>query len=187
MKEIECPACGELIPDDSRYCDQCGAELLECVSCGALGTGNFCGNCGGAMVSRRAGGGPASAPVRPETKRQAEPAPEPEEAVDVHSTGRSVRTAVPRLRYRDGDLELVPRDGAVIGRQEGEYAARLRDFDLISRRHGQFVKKGRMWCLVDFGSTNGCLINDVELQPNVPMPFQKGDVVDIGTYLFDVL
>ena len=67
------------------------------------------------------------------------------------------------------------------------YAARLRDFDLISRRHGQFVKKGRTWCLVDFGSTNGCLINDVELEPNVPMPFQKGDVVDIGTYLFDVL
>ena len=186
MKEIECPACGELIPDDSRYCDQCGAELLECVSCGALGTGNFCGNCGGAMVSRRMGG-PAPSPAGPGGQRQASPAPAPEETADVHATGRGVRNAAPRLRYRDGDLELVPRDGAVIGRQEGEYAARLRDFDLISRRHGQFVKKGRMWCLVDFGSTNGSLINDVELQPNVPMPFQKGDVVDIGTYLFDVL
>ena len=25
---MECPACGEMIPDDSRYCDQCGAELM---------------------------------------------------------------------------------------------------------------------------------------------------------------
>lgn len=180
MKEFECPSCGETIPADSLYCDMCGVELLECVNCGAVGTGNFCGECSGPMVSRRTASAPARA-GRPCAGTSAVPAPE---SSDAHSTGKG---GVPRLRYREGNVVIVPRDGAVIGRKEGEYAALLKDFDLISRRHGKFVRKGRTWYLVDLGSTNGCFVNDVELNPDEPVPFAKGDVVDIGTYLFDVL
>ena len=174
MKEFECPSCGETIPADSLYCDMCGVELLECVNCGAVGTGNFCGECSGPMVSRRTASAPARA-GRPCAGTSAVPAPE---SSDAHSTGKG---GLPRLRYREGNVVIVPRDGAVIGRKEGEYAALLKDFDLISRRHGKFVRKGRTWFLVDLGSTNGCFVNDVELKPDEPVPFAKGEVVDIGT------
>lgn len=178
MKEIECPSCGEYIPDDSKYCDMCGTELLACVSCGAIGAGNFCGQCGGAMVSRKnAVPSTTGQPVIKNTHDKPE-------IDDGHGTGKG---NIPRLRLRDGNLTLIPRDGAIIGRKEGEYAMMLKDLNLISRRHGQFIKKGRTWHLVDFGSTNGCFINDIELDPNVPIAFKKGDVVDIGTYLFDVI
>lgn len=194
MKEIECPSCGEMIPEDSKYCDMCGVELLACVSCGAIGTDNFCAECGSPMVSRRtlssdSATSPSSAPETVKDTADVHTTVARQRCAtgqdaDVHSTGRS---AVPRLRFRDGNLVITPRDGAVIGRQDGEYADRLRDFDLISRRHAKFVKQGRNWCLVDLGSTNGCFVNDTELKPDVPVPFKKGDVVDIGTYLFDVL
>lgn len=186
MKEIECPSCGEMIPDDSKYCDMCGVELLECVNCGAVGCGNFCGTCGGAMVSR----GNAVRVAEPHRTVSSVPVGNSRQETDAaggddaHSTGKG---RVPRLRWRGGNVVLVPRDGAIIGRKEGEYAAQLKDFDLISRRHGKFVKQGRAWCLVDLDSTNGCLVNDVELVPHVPTAFKKGDVVDIGTYEFDVV
>lgn len=186
MKEFECPSCGEKIPDDSIYCDMCGVELLVCISCGATGTGNFCGACGGAMVSRK-NAVHSTAPVQHEPPKAAEKKHEEnieDTSDDAHSTGKG---SIPKLRFRDGNMVILPRDGAIIGRKEGEYSAQLKNFDLISRRHGQFIKKGRTWYLVDFGSTNGCLINDKELEPDVPMPFKKGDVIDIGTYIFDVV
>ena len=39
-----CPvkSCHMEIDDDSRFCDQCGAEILECPQCGTFGTGKFC-------------------------------------------------------------------------------------------------------------------------------------------------
>lgn len=183
MKEIECPSCGEKIPDDSIYCDMCGIELLVCVSCGATGTGNFCGSCGGAMVSRK-NAVQSMSPAQPNPPQPVEERREQETSDDGHSTGKG---SIPKLRFRDGNMVILPRDSAIIGRKEGEYADQLKNFDLISRRHGQFIKKGRTWYLVDFGSTNGCFINDTELEPDVPMPFKKGDVVDIGTYIFDVV
>lgn len=183
MKEIICPECGDSTPDDSFYCEMCGTELLVCVQCGSISTGNFCGDCGGATVSRKHSA--STIPNRrPSTTSAGNRSQEREDDDDGHHTGRG---GAPKLRLRGGNLVIVPKDGAVIGRKEGEYTAQLAGFDLISRRHGKFVKRGRNWYLVDFDSTNGCLINDVELEPHVPMVFRKGDVVDIGTYEFDVL
>ena len=129
MKDIECPSCGELIPGDSKYCDMCGAELLECVSCGTLGTGEFCPECGKAMIARN-----------PDAPRVAAPAPT--------------------------QVTYAPAPDCTVGK---------------------FVKRGRDWYIVDSGSTNGTLVNDVELEPDRPAKFVKGDVIDIGTYIFDVV
>ena len=51
----------------------------------------------------------------------------------------------------------------------------------------QFIKRGRDWYIVDLGSTNGTLVNDLELTPDNPVKLSIGDVVDIGTYIFDVI
>lgn len=82
---------------------------------------------------------------------------------------------------------LTPQDGAIIGRKDSPYADDLKELVNISRLHGKFLRQGRDWALVDLGSTNGSLINDVMLAANVPMKFKAGDVIDLGTYLFDVI
>ncbi len=175
MKEIECPECGAMIPSDSKYCDQCGVELLECVNCGSVGTGNFCAMCSSPMVSRN--------PDKPATVTTTTASPT---ADDVHKTGGVARKSL-ALKARQGNFVIIPRDEAVIGRGEGDYVAQLSKCEYISRRHGKFVKQGRLWLIVDFGSTNGTLVNDKELQPDIPVQFRKGDVIDIGTYIFDVV
>lgn len=180
MKELECPACGEMIPYDSKYCDMCGAELLECVNCGALGTDNFCAACGKPMVARKTETKPAEKPTKP-TKPE-----ETDDRGEERTIGGRRKTMV--LKARTGNFVLKPEDGAVIGRQTGTlYSTLLADCDLISRQHGKFVKRGREWCIIDLGSTNGTLVNDVELAPDTPAKIFPGDVVDLGTYIFDVV
>lgn len=113
-------------------------------------------------------------------------APEPED--DGNKTvGRRIKVPVLVLKARKGDFTIVPENNAVIGRGEDSPYREFRTMNLVSRRHGKFVRKGRDWYIVDFGSTNGTLVNDVELEPDVPVKFSAGDVVDIGTYIFDVI
>ena len=182
MKEIECPSCEELIPDDSKYCDQCGVELLECVNCGALGTDDFCSECGNPMVARSKTVKKPDATIKPfeDKKDDGE-----DGGITVGGGGRERKKLV--LKARKWNFILRPENEAIIGRKGSPYEQLLADLNLISRRHGKFVKQGREWYIVDFGSTNGTLVNDVELQPDVPMKFQAGDVIDIGTYIFDVI
>ncbi len=41
-----CPHCNADIENDSVFCDQCGAELLQCPKCGKYRKGKFCTECG---------------------------------------------------------------------------------------------------------------------------------------------
>ena len=182
MKEIECPSCEAMIPDDSKYCDQCGAELLECLKCGTLGTDSFCAECGGAMVARKTGKA-INNDVRSEKTSQKE---ENADSDDGSKTIGGRRKSV-MLKARNGGFLLKPAHQAIIGRSGGDYDSQLGTLNLISRRHGKFMQRGRDWYIVDFGSTNGTYVNDTELQPDIPVKFKVGDVVDIGTYLFDVI
>lgn len=191
MKDFECPACGEIIPGDSKYCDMCGVELLECVNCGAIGIDRFCGECGKVMIAR----GTVSEPNLDKATVSTVPDVEvtqgrqrrnlPNDDVEV-TQGRQHRKNI-ALQALEGSCILYPEDEAVIGRKDSQYEKQLSGLNLISRKHGKFVKQGREWAIVDFGSTNGTLVNDVELEPNVPMKFKIGDIIDIGTYLFKVV
>lgn len=161
----------------------CGVELLQCVGCGTLGTDQFCPECGKPMVARATRATTESAPVAPKPVN-----PGPAEGSD-DTGGKTIggrrRTLV--LRARRGGAVLTPQDGAVIGRKDSPYEQQLAPLDLISRRHGRFTRRGRDWYIEDFGSTNGTLVNDVELAPGSPVRIGAGDVVDIGTYIFDVV
>lgn len=186
MSDLKCPACGEEILEDSKFCDMCGIELLQCVNCGTLGTPDdmFCPDCGKPMVSRKTSPGPKSDERGPRA-----PTPVANDD-DPHGTGRGVRRSKKIvLRYRGGGIEIVPQDKAVIGREEGPFTAQISRLpeNLVSRRHGCFEFKHGQWYIVDFDSTNGCAVNEILTKPNVPMPFGPGDIVDIGTHLFDVI
>src|SRR5688500_1699592 len=49
FRMVKCPACNADVPENNRFCDECGAAMpLPCSACGAsnrLGA-KFCGSCG---------------------------------------------------------------------------------------------------------------------------------------------
>ena len=47
---MKCPYCQSLIDDDSRWCDQCGKELMFCPACRVPRKGNSCPRCGELLV-----------------------------------------------------------------------------------------------------------------------------------------
>ncbi len=178
MKDIECPACGKMIPADSKFCDQCGVELLECIKCGALGTDPFCAECGSPMVARK---GDKSSEKKDDQDNNGNNG----DTDELNKTIGGRRKKIV-LKSRIEGVTLVPEDEGIIGRVEGPYARNLSGFILISRRHGKFVKRGRDWYIVDLGSTNGTYVNDEEVSSDTPVKLKVGDVVDIGTFIFDV-
>src|SRR5215471_5602574 len=51
---MECPSCHSEMPDDSRFCEACGAALpVRCASCGATSRAGarFCSKCGRALTA----------------------------------------------------------------------------------------------------------------------------------------
>ena len=52
---LTCPFCRAEVPDDSRFCDQCGKEFLFCPECGKPRRGTMCAACGAALVKAAAG------------------------------------------------------------------------------------------------------------------------------------
>ena len=165
-----------MIPADSRYCDICGVEILECVNCGAIGSDPFCPECGKPMIARK----PDSRPSEQEHGEVGD-AGAPDKTIGRRRSGDLV------LKARDGGFVLKPEHEAVIGREDSPYSSMLRSLNLISRRHGKFIRRADGWQIVDFGSTNGTYVNNVELRPDRPVSFSEGGVVDIGTYLFEVV
>lgn len=92
------------------------------------------------------------------------------------------------LQVRDGDLCLTLRPDTIIGRREGDYTHLLSGFKYISGKHALIsYDKNRGWSITDLGSTNGTYVNDDRLEKNIPHKFDKGDIIDLGTLLFEVV
>ncbi|MBM4430790.1 MAG: FHA domain-containing protein, partial [Chloroflexi bacterium] len=56
----------------------------------------------------------------------------------------------------------------------------------VSRHHARMEWVEGVLCITDLGSTNGTLVNNVELEPRVPRPVQKGDIIHIGQFILVV-
>ena len=50
---IICPNCQAEIDSDSKFCDQCGKELMYCPECKELKRGTECPRCGEDLVPAR--------------------------------------------------------------------------------------------------------------------------------------
>ena len=64
----------------------------------------------------------------------------------------------------------------VIGRERSQAGVVLRDPN-VSRRHAQLSFDGRDWHITDLNSTNGTLVNDVDVQDCV---LRDGDLITLG-------
>ena len=57
---LMCPFCRAEVPDDSRFCDQCGKEFMFCPECGKPKKGTMCAACGVPLVKSPAAAGAVS-------------------------------------------------------------------------------------------------------------------------------
>lgn len=179
---IICPTCNEEIDDDSHYCDQCGQELLFCSQCGRVGLGRRCTYCGGAMAT------------------QGKNVLDTTQSISVNgyvsypSTGHGgtslnpmVDVPVLTLSNNRLDIHIVAINGAIIGRRQGPYTQFFENQAYVSGVHAQLkYKAGTGWCVADKHSSNGTRLNQRELQPDVEMTLNHGDILTIANISLQV-
>lgn len=179
---IICPKCKEEIDDDSRYCDQCGQEMLYCSSCGRVGVGRRCTSCGAIMVrydelqeqSNKSSSVSTNLPFVSQrvTTNAGAGFPKPPS-----------QSGVPTLTLYNPSLEIrmIGVNGAVIGRRQGPYQQLFENNMYISGVHAQLIyKPDSGWCIIDKHSSNGTKLNQRDLLPDVPMTMKAGDIVTLA-------
>ena len=204
---IPCPHCGADIENDSHYCDQCGAQLLQCPKCGEFRKGKFCPTCGVPTGQPGLTGltGLTGQPRQPQQPVQPQQAVQPAQPVQPVQPAQPVQppspqqqatgTALPPadngptcLRADALGITLQLKPGAVIGRVNGDYVAQVCTLQYISGTHARIDRGANMqWTITDLGSRNGTTVNGIQCQPNTPVPFKIGDQIRFArTYDFYV-
>ncbi len=182
---IICPTCKEEIDDDSRYCDQCGQALLYCNQCGRVGIGRRCTYCGGLMVA---------------------PGNEKQQATQMESIASVGYATYGSLRQEDSrpggqggmpvltlandslNIRIVAMNGAIIGRRKGPYSQFFERHAYVSGVHAQLLySPDKGWCVVDKHSSNGTKLNQRQIQPDVDMRLNNGDVLAIANVNLQVI
>lgn len=190
---IDCPKCKVEIEQDSFYCDQCGQELKICPQCTTFGKGNRCTKCGTVLITvkqKAAEVAPVPSPaVTPAPSPAVTPTPSPKAEVNVEGTIRRpsepAKTAAPVLVSKSSGIRLAAQHGAIIGRKNGPYAPMLASQGYISGTHARFdLSPQGFWTITDLGSTNGTLVNNQKLEPNVPQALYMGTKVTIADLEF---
>ncbi len=74
----------------------------------------------------------------------------------------------------------VPMGSTTIGRDPSANLPLV--FPLVSRRHAQLVRTDDECTLADLGSANGTIVNDVKLEPNIPVKLTDKALVLIGPF-----
>ena len=108
-----------------------------------------------------------------------EPAPVPRHA--AHVAAPAVPSPAPALSAmlidrQTGRTFPVQAPSCVIGRERSQCSIVLRDPN-VSRRHAEVGHDGRDWFIRDLNSTNGTLVNDVDVDECV---LRDGDLITIG-------
>jgi len=165
---MQCPLCKETIDDDSRYCDQCGEQLLVCSVCGRPGEGKRCIFDGKELVPVA---GDACAPTIQPTVIQ----PIPQSNSTNNASGDKIK-----LTSQIHGIMIEAGDGDIIGRKNGAFAGVFGRFNYLSGIHCKIVKTAAGWHIQDMGSTNKTIYNGMELVPNALYPIASGTTIKIA-------
>ncbi len=181
---IICPTCREEIDNDSHYCDQCGQALLYCNQCGRVGIGRRCTFCGGLMV-------PPGEDKQPTSNGSA--------SISVFSTYGSIGQGVSRPGQQETipvltlandslNIRIVAMNGAIIGRRKGPYTQFFEKQAYVSGVHAQLKYNPSMgWCVTDKHSSNGTKLNQRQIQPDVDMTLNNGDILTVANVNLQVI
>lgn len=176
---MQCAFCKETIDDDSRYCDQCGEQILVCSVCGRPGKGKRCVFDGKELLpvsSIPAGSGvlqvSKTASVVVQSPQPVQPAPQ--------NVGDKIK-----LVSQIHNITIEVKDGDIIGSKNGAFADVFGRFKFVSSTHCKFIKTAAGWHIQDvgsngMGSTNGTYYNGSQLAPNVLYPILSNTTVRIA-------
>lgn len=190
---MKCPYCQSIIEDDSRYCDQCGTQLMFCPSCGIPKKGSSCPRCGEVLIpGPQFFSGKASAPAAPAPTPAPAPAPAPKPAPApapvsaVNDAFSSALNSVNSTLWLEGEGMKLEVKAGEFGRKTGIYPEFGR-VPTVSGRHGRIEKSGLFgWQIIDLGSTNGTFINGQRLEAGKAYELKQGMSVKIATLNFTV-
>ena len=202
---MKCPYCQNIIDDDSRWCDQCGKELMFCPSCREPRKGRTCPRCGEMLVGadqffgdaqKAAGGQKAAGDAGPQLS-QADIEARLQSAFAgkgnpfagmAKQTDPAAAPAAPTsgLRLSGSGMSLTLRDG-VFGRRGGIFPE-LSSCGYVSGTHGElkFSTGQNCWTIRDLGSTNGTFVNGSRLEKSSWHFLSPGDRLRIATLEFTV-
>jgi hypothetical protein len=163
---MQCPSCKETIDDDSRYCDQCGEQIMVCSMCGRAGKGKRCIFDGKELV--------------PATGNVSAPAVQTQAVQHVPQSGGKIK-----LTSQMHGIMIEAQDGDIIGSKKGTFASVFKRFNHVSGEHCRIVKTLTGWHIKDTGSTgegstNGTFFNGSRLTPNTLYPLASGITVTIA-------
>ena len=181
---IICPTCKEEIDDDSRYCDQCGQALLYCNQCGRVGVGRRCTYCGGLMVV------PGKEAQQPQMESIASVGYATYGSIRPEDSRQGTQGGMPVLTLANDSLNIriVAMNGAIIGRRKGPYTQFFEKQAYVSGIHAQLIFKPKTgWCVVDKHSSNGTKLNQRQIQPDVEMTLNNGDVLALANVNLQVI
>ena len=181
---IICPTCKEEIDDDSRYCDQCGQALLYCNQCGRVGVGRRCTYCGGLMVV------PGKEAQQAQMESVASVGYATYGSIRPDDSRSGAQGGMPVLTLANDSLtiRIVAMNGAIIGRRKGPYTQFFEKQAYVSGTHAQLIFKPETgWCVVDKHSSNGTKLNQRQIQPDVEMTLNNGDVLAIANVNLQVI
>ena len=121
---------------------------------------------------------PTASPV-PSTQRRQMPS-DPRRSIG-HNTGRALdpQNQTPfciLIDRQSGRSYRVEAPTAIIGRERSQADVVLRDPN-VSRRHAELRYDGRHWHIADLRSTNGTLVNDIDVDEII---LHDGDLITVG-------
>lgn len=179
---INCPKCKAEIDADSRFCDQCGQEILYCSDCGRPGKGQRCTTCGGIM--RRLDDLPQAS-----IATTTDDAIHNREGAVAAAIGATYRSGLPQLFLVNDNLHLrlAGTNGAIIGRRNGIYSQFLAQFNYVSGTHAELrYSNDRGWAIEDKNSSNGTFVNGLRLAPGQNHPLHDRDMLQLANIEFRV-
>lgn len=150
--------CGQAIPDDSAFCDQCGFPQE------------------------------AGSHAKPEPARPAQEPPRRPDAASAFAQRPAQAMDSQKLRLALGDgsqVELA--SGDILGTAEGPLAAAWGQANLVNARHGRVESFEGRWTYTDLFSGNGSTLNDHFVRPGKPVALQPGDRLVLGNKSCTVL
>jgi hypothetical protein len=182
---MQCALCKETIDDDSRYCDQCGVQLMVCSVCGRPGQGKRCIFDGkelvpaGSVSVQPTAVTPTVSPVQPAVPiaQPVQPAPQIVGSACNASGGDKIK-----LISKIHGIMIEAQDGDIIGRKNGAFAGVFSRFNYISGTHCKIIKTAAGWHIQDMGSTNHTYYNGNPnpLTPNTLYPLSSGTTIKIA-------
>lgn len=101
----------------------------------------------------------------------------------------SRRAGIPQLFLVNDslNLRLAARDGAILGRTNGEYRNYLASFNYISGTHARLnYMPGSGWCIVDLNSSNGTSVNRRRLMSDMPALLHRDDRILLANVEFRI-